>query len=179
MKTNKIQKRKVFKLIAQRYSLNASPRGFGLLEVVIGVAIISLAIFGLLSVAQNSLRVSEYSLREAQAGYLLLEGAEAVRFMRDVSWANIGNLSTSATYYISYSTTANTYATSTVNTFVDGVFSRSFTVADVNRDATSQDIVTPPSGIYDAGTKKITVNVSWYNRNATTTKSLDFYLTNI
>ena len=137
--------------------------GFGLLEVVLGVARISISVFGLLSVAQNSLRVSEYSLREAQAGYLLLEGAEAVRFMRDMGWTNVGNLSTSATYYITYSITTNTFATSTVDTFIDGVFSRSFTVSDVNRDA-SDDMVAAPAEIYDSGTKKITVNMSWFNR---------------
>lgn len=156
---------------------NKKDKGFGLLEIVIGVAIISLSVFGLLSVAQNSLRVSEYSLREAQAGYLLLEGAEAVRSMRDVAWSYVENLSTSVTYYLVYSTSTNTFATTSTNTFIDGIFSRSFTVADVLRDGTTYDIA--PSGIYDAGTKKITINVSWYNRNATTTKSLDFYLTNI
>ena len=152
--------------------------GFGLVEIVIGSAIISLALLGVLSVAVNSVRVSEYSLREAQAGYLLLDGGEAVRSMRDISWANISGLSTTTTYYLTFSTSTATsrFATTSTNIFVDGIFERSFTTKDVFRDG-SDNI--SPTGTYDAGIRKIKMNVSWWNRGATTTKSAEFYLTNI
>lgn len=151
-------------------------RGFGLIEVVFGSVIISLSLFGILSVTKNSLRVTDHALRSAQAGYLLLEGAEAVRSMRDISWINISGLSNGTTYYLTFSTITNRFATSSVNILVDGIFERSFTVADVFRNGID-DIA--PSGTQDDGTKKISMNVSWFNRNATTTKSADFYLTNI
>ena len=151
-------------------------RGFGLIEVVFGSAIISLTLFGILSVAKNSLRVTDYALRSAQSGYLILEGAEAVRAMRDVNWINISGLTTATTYYLTFSTETNRFATTSVNTLVDGIFERSFTLADVFRNG-SDDIAS--SGTNDPGTKKITVNVSWFNRNSTTTKTVDFYLTNI
>ncbi|MEK7558365.1 MAG: hypothetical protein AAB507_00885 [Patescibacteria group bacterium] len=150
--------------------------GFGLVEVVIGSAIISLALLGVISVASNSLRVADHSLREAQAGYLLLEGGEALRSMRDISWTNINGLSTTTTYYLAFSTTTNRFATTSANSFVDGIFERSFTTSDVFRNGS--DNITA-SGTYDSGTRKIRMNVSWRERGATTTTLTDFYLTNI
>ena len=151
-------------------------RGFGLIEVVVGSTIISLSLIGILSVISNSLHLVDNSLRKAQAGYLMLEGGEAVRSMRDISWANINGLSTTTTYYLTFSTPTGRFATTSENTFIDGIFERSFTTADVFRN-TSDDISL--SGTYDAGIRKIRMNVSWWNRNATTTTTTDFYLTNI
>ena len=146
------------------------------MEVVIGSAIISLSLIGVISVANNSLRVAELSLRKAQEGYLLLEGGEALRSMRDISWTNISGFSTGTNYYITFSTTTNRFATTSINSFADGIFERYFTVSNVYRNG-SDDI--SDSGTLDSGTKKIRINVSWRSRNATTTTFADFYLTNI
>lgn len=151
-------------------------RGFGLVEIVLGSAIITSAFFGVLSVAKNSLRVNEVQLREAEAGYLLLEGEEAVRSMRDISWTNINGLSTTTTYYISFSTTTGRFSTSTQYQLIDSIFERSFTTSNVYRNGS--DVISQ-SGTYDAGTRKINMNISWLNRNATTTITANFYLSNI
>jgi len=152
-------------------------RGFALIEIVFAAAIVSLSLTGVLSVAQQSLRLSEFSLREAQAAFLLDEGAEAVRGMRDVQWTNISGLSTSTTYYLSFQSGANAgFATTTTNTYLDGIFERSVRVAEVYRDGNDR---IASSGTLDTGTRKVRVEVSWQNRGATTTRAVELYLSNI
>src|SRR3989339_357200 len=50
--------------------------------------------------------------------------------------------------------------------------------ARVNRDNATKDIVTS-GGTSDAGTKLITVTVSWKEGGTTVTKTLQFYLTDV
>lgn len=148
-------------------------RGFGLIEIVVGVSILSIFLVGIGSVAQRSLLASRLSLQETKANFLLEEGSEVMRFFRDTAWVNIGGLSTTTTYYLAY---GSGWATTTTANKVDGIFTRTIAVADVKRDA-NDDIAS--TGTYDAGTKKITVTISWQNGLATSTKSVQFYLTDI
>lgn len=147
--------------------------GFGLIEMVVGVSILAISLVGIGAVAQRSLMLSRQSLQETQANFLLEEGSEVVRFFRDTNWTNISKLSTTTTYYLTY---GSAWATTTVANKVDGIFTRSVTVADVKRNG-SDDIAS--SGTYDAGTKKITATISWQNGLATSTKTVQFYLTDI
>ncbi|MEK7661875.1 MAG: hypothetical protein AAB355_00015 [Patescibacteria group bacterium] len=150
--------------------------GWSLIEIIVGSAIVTLSIFGVLSVAKSSLEASERALRTAQAGFILSEGAEAVRSMRDSLWQNISLLSTTTVYRLSFSTSTNKFATTTGVVSIDGLFDRTFSVRDVARDGNGN---IASSGAYDSGTKKIIMNVSWLSRAATTTKSVEFYISNI
>ncbi|MDP3958180.1 MAG: hypothetical protein Q8Q36_01800 [bacterium] len=157
--------------------LQTAPRGFGLVEVVLGSGIVTAALFGILTVASQSLRVSDRALREVQATFLLEEGAEAIRSMRDRGWENIAGLSTTTAHFLSFSTsTPARFATTSENSYIDGMFLRSFTVASVRRDGSDRIAA---SGALDPGTRKFTVEVAWQERGATTTKSLEFYLSDI
>lgn len=149
-------------------------RGFGLIEIVVGSSIITLALFGILAVAQQSLRISDYSLKDVQAGFLAEEGAEAIRSIRDRSWQQFYSIPVSTTQYLSFAP-GTAFATTTANNYIDG-FERSFSVMPVYRDASDRIAV---SGTLDTGARKVQVVVSWQNRGATTTKTLDFYLTDI
>jgi Tfp pilus assembly protein PilV len=151
-----------------------SSSGFGLIEVVIGAAIISISLFGIVSLFGKSIQISREIGKKVQAGFLLEEGAEAVRIMRDSSWSNISTLNNSTDYYLVFAN--GTWATSTVNTFIDGKFERKFTLSDVYRDG-NDDIA--PSGTLDTGIKKVNISVSWFGKNATTTESVSLYLANI
>lgn len=152
-------------------------KGFGLVEVVLGSGIATAALFGVLMVASHSLRVSDHALREVQAAFLLEEGAEALRSLRDSGWGNISGLSTTTAHYLSFATgTPARFATTSQNAYIDGMFSRSFTVADVQRDGSDRIAA---SGVLDAGTKKFAVDVAWQERGATTTRTLELYLSDI
>jgi len=111
-----------------------------------------------------------------QASLLLEEGLETARFLRDASWANVSVPATGTTYYLTWSGT-NWATSTTANVYVDGRFERTLRLDDVYRDG-SDDIV-PSGGTLDVGTRKATVTVSWWDRTATSTRTISTYLTNI
>jgi len=148
--------------------------GFGLIEIVIGSAIFALSILGISSYYQQALQVSQKTGKFVQAGFLLEEGMEIAKYFRDTSWTNISGATPGATYYLSWN--GSSWATSTTNIFIDGIFERTLIIDNVNRD--SNDDIVSGGGTLDAGTKKATVSVSWNDRGATTTKTISTYLTN-
>lgn len=149
--------------------------GFGLMEIIIGVAIISASLFSLAAVSQISLRLAQTSKQNIKAGFLLEEGVEAIKFLRDSGWdANITPLTTGTSYYLNFN--GISWESTGVNNYIDGVFERSFIIEDVYRDA-NDDIA--ESGNPDLNTKKVSVFVSWNTQTGTTTKSISTYITNI
>jgi type II secretory pathway pseudopilin PulG len=160
----------------KKYQKNIlSKKGFGLIEIVVGVSLLGAVLVAIGSVAQRSLVVARLSLQETQANFLLEEGTEVMRIFRDTSWVNISGLSTTTTYYLTYS--SGDWATTTTLTKVDGLFTRTVNVSDVARDA--NDDIVKTGGTVDTGTKKITVRLDWPTGYGTTTKAVEFYLTDI
>jgi type II secretory pathway pseudopilin PulG len=151
-------------------------RGFGLLEAVVGVAVISLTLIGLTSLFHSYLRVERENIATTQAIFLLEEGAELMRSLRDKSWsAEIAPLTSGTQYYISLNDGAVSVSETPV--FVDGMFERFITLEDVNRDGDG-NIVTS-GGTLDPGTKTVTVSVAYPGRAGTTTKTLSTYLADV
>ncbi len=149
-------------------------RGFGLIEIVIGAAILTTSLLGISFYYQQALNVSQRTGNFVRAGFLMEEGIEVAKFFRDTNWTNISGFTPGATYYLSWNGT--TWATTTTNTFIDGTFERTLVVDNISRDA-NDDIVSS-GGTLDAGTKKATVSISWNEKGATTTKRVSTYLTN-
>lgn len=148
--------------------------------MLFGAAILSVALLAIASFFQNAYRMSAATRAQVQSGYLLEEGVEAIKLIRDSGYANgFGKLSTTTTYYLSWATTTSRWATTTTNTYIDGKYERKFTVADVRRDGQSQDIVTA-GGVYDVNAKKVTMTVSWKDsKGATSTRSIATYMFNL
>lgn len=148
-----------------------------MLEVLIVASIVTVAFIASLAVAQKSIQVSRQSIHASQAAFLLEEGAEAVRVLRDNAWTNITALSTSTTYYPTF--TANTWTLSTTPNTID-IFNRTVELDPVYRDSSSDDILPPGgSGTLDTGTMLVNVNVSWSEGTQNKTKTLSFYINNI
>jgi Tfp pilus assembly protein PilV len=150
-------------------------KGGMMVEVLVAVAIITIAVLSATAVAQKSVTVSRQSTHNLQAAFLLEEVAEAVRVARDDNWTNISNLTSGTTYYPTFS--GGTWTFSTTPNTVDS-FTRTVVLADVNRDSTSGDIVSS-GGTLDAGTKLVTVNATWSEGTNNLSKSLSFYITNL
>lgn len=145
-----------------------------MVEVLIAVSIITASILSAMAVAQKSIYVSRQAFHSTQASFLLEEGAEAVRVLRDNAWTNISSLTPNTNYYPTFS--GGTWTLSlTPNTV--GIFTRTATIATVNRDNTTKDI--SGTGTNDPGTKLVTVTVSWVEGGTTVTKTLQFYIMNI
>jgi len=154
-------------------------RGFSLIEVVVGAAIISISFLGLMTLASTSFYLMEQGERYVQASFLLEEGTEALRVLRDSGWQeNIGSLNVETSYCLVFSTFNNSWGVASSSAYIDGIFERSFILYDVNRDHSSDDIV-DSGGVLDPNTKKVVMSVSWLSRKGTTTKSISTYLMDI
>ncbi len=156
--------------------LNISKSGFSLIEVVVGLAIISVSFFAMSSVAASFVRISTTTTHNLQATLLLEESVEALRSIRDAGWtSNIASMTNETWYGLAFSTSTNKWATTTAITQIDNIYYRRFKTSAVYRDS-NDDIAS--SGTLDTGTKKFTVEVYWRARGATSTKTVSTYLTN-
>ncbi len=157
---------------------NKKQNGFGILEIVLAVAIVSGSLYALASVFILSGRTVELSRERLTASFLMEEGLEVLRFLRDSSWdGNIGTLAAGTDYYLSFNETTSTWSIQTAaTTQIDGVFDRSFRVENVLRDG-GDNIAA--SGTADPETKKIIMKVSWFSRNQSQVSTLEAYLMDI
>lgn len=152
-------------------------RGSVLVEIIVGSAIIALAIVGITSAFNTYLNYALSNQKNIQSAYLLEEGLEVFSFFRDQSWSNVSKLSTTTTYYLVFlESPTNHWATTTTPQYVDGQFLRSFTISDVKRDV-NDDIAV--SGTYDSNIKMITASIDYFQGHGTTTKSISTYISNL
>ncbi len=151
-------------------------KGSAMVEIIIGSAII---LSGILTISVSFNTYLQFALsnqKNVEANYLLQEGLEAMSFLRDVGWTNnFGSLSTTTTYYLTWN--GSRWATTTAEQYIDGIFLRSVAVSDLKRD--SNDDLSTTTGTYDPNIKQVAVTVSYYQGQATTTKTLNRYIANI
>jgi Tfp pilus assembly protein PilV len=149
--------------------------GFGLIEMLVGAAVLSSSLLGISTFFQASLQVSGTTESAIQGDYLLEEGVEGVKLLRDASYTNnIQTLSTTTPYYLLWN--SSSWIATTTSALIDNTFERKFSIADVKRDA-NDDIAS--TGTIDPKTKLVTVSVAWSSKGATTTRSIGTYLTNL
>jgi Tfp pilus assembly protein PilV len=155
-------------------------KGVSIVEVLIASAIIMTSVVSIMGVYGGLTSIAIRNTSKVQAGMLLDEGAEALRFMRDVSWnTNINPLINGTTYTLYWDHTVSNYGwrATTTKDLIDDQFDRTFVLSAVNRDATTFNIVSS-GGILDTGTRRATITVSWFDGVATTSKSIVMYLFN-
>ncbi len=160
----------------QKFSINKS-FGFALVELMIACALVATITITLLSYGQKGLGLSSMVLRQTQAAYLLEEGAEAVKTLRDADWANMSSLSVGTEYYLDFNTTSGMWELSTTASMIDGLFTRKIVFSSVYRDA-NDDIVSS-GGTLDSGSLKVLVSVSWMTSEGANSKNLTFYVFDI
>jgi len=122
------------------------------------------------------LRISFENLHRAQATFIAEEGIESIKILRDQSWSEkIALIPFGETYRITWNEGLVELALGA--SYIDGMFDRTIVFEEVGRDSNG-DIV-EQGGTPDEGTRKLTVNISWFSRNATTTKSMSTYVTDL
>ena len=161
------------KIKNQQHKKKNTIAGSVLVEILIAASIILITFLILTATLQKSVQVAQLSLARQQASLLAEEGAEAIKLIRDTSWASITAVPTNTTQYLVFS--GGTWAVTSTPSSIDG-FTRTITVDDVMRDATD-DIAS--NGTLDAGTKKITIAVSWQAKGVSRTENLVLYIANI
>lgn len=152
-------------------------RGFTIVEVLLAISIFVLFLVAVAAYYKKILDVSKDTTYHIQAGFLIEEGFEAMKLLRDTSWsANIAPLAAGTKYYLDWN--GSTWTTTTVPQKIEYVFTRSIEASDVYRDG-SDNIAASP-GTLDAGTKKVKVSVSWTSKGgrATTTDTAETYIMN-
>ncbi|MDO8510319.1 MAG: hypothetical protein Q7S15_01705 [bacterium] len=150
-------------------------RGFGLVEVLIGASILGASLVGMVAAYNRYLRASFVNTDSIKAAFLLEEGLEAVRSLRDDGWdMMVAPLAVGTNYFLAFEN--GKWKATTINIFLDSKFERRFVFADVYRDG-NDDIVS--SGTLDTGTRKVTVTVSWATTYGTSTKTIASYITDM
>lgn len=146
-----------------------------MVEAVISVTIASSFLFVLGGVNFAYLRLAFGESDKIQAAFLAEESLEVVRFLRDSSWDNnISTLSAGVDYYPVFDGSAWTLSNSTSTV---GIFYRKINLSEVYRDINDNIVTT--GGTLDQNTYLITSTVSWQERNATSTKIISTYITDV
>ena len=158
--------------------LAASGNGFGLVEIMIATAIITIAFFAFAQAGAMSLKLLRVEKTNLEATLLAQEGIEAVRAARDEQWTNVSGLSDGVHYYPIVEN-GKWKLTSTSPGLINGKFNRYVVFTGVIRYSSGpdQDKIAPAGagGTYtDTGTR----HVSSFVTKGSKTIQLDTYLTN-
>jgi hypothetical protein len=150
-----------------------SKKGIGLIEVVVGAALILVLFSGIISAFNFYLKGAVSLTDNIKAEFLAVEGVEALRSIRDDGFGSFSGIPRATNNYISFN--GSKWQSTTTPEIIDGVYSRSFQVRDVMRDGSGQ---IAPSGTIDPDTLLVEVRVSWADRGKNTERILSTYLTN-
>ncbi len=123
-------------------------KGFMMVEVIIASSIMLIVTIATMTVVQKGISISHQSLHATQASFLLEEGGEAVRTIRDSDWSNISSLSTSTVYYpvFSHSTTWTARSAAEQNSWRSIAYGNGLFVA-VSADGSNR-VMTSPDGSF-------------------------------
>lgn len=132
--------------------------GMSLVEMIVVASIAALVFVGLSQAETLALRLLRAERQNLEATLLAGEALEAVRAVRDESWANISSLATDGTLYYPLIENGKWAATTTAPSLINGMYTRSLLFNQVSRDAQDRIAV---SGANDPSTRKATARVSW------------------
>lgn len=152
-------------------------KGFTLIEVVLGVGILTMFFLANALYYEQARRVSEQTTRRIQSGFLLEEGVEAVKLMRDAGWsARVATLTNGTRYYLHWDGSA--WLATTTPEQIENIFTRFFVLSPVERDA--GDNIVSSGGVLDPGSRKAVVTVEWdTQKTASSSESIETYITNL
>jgi|SRR3989344_4931450 len=156
--------------------------GYGLIEIVVAIALVVTFVSSIAAAAHFELRAVNESARRSQVAFLLEEGVEAVRSIRDRGWtAGIQPLVSGTVYYPVFSIQWKLVTTDPGP--LDGRFTRTVVVGDIYRRDSDADIVDVSSGdpkTIDPSTKLVTVTVQWTGTGGgTQTQAIATYITDL
>ena len=151
-------------------------KGISLIEVIIASSIISLSMIYIANVYGNFLKLSLENTDKVQAVFLLDEGVETIKTMRNYAWSTVASSTAGTSYYLVWQN--GRWQSTTTPSVIDNKFIRKFTVADVYRDASTLNIVNS-GGVLNTDSKLVSFDVSWNYKGATSSKQTSFYIFNI
>ena len=140
--------------------------GFGLIEILVSSAVITVSLVALVVATQLSYKIIAENSKKVRAEFLAEEGVEAARTMRDQSWSsNISARASGTSYYPLFATSTNLWSLNEAGSEpLDGIFTPTITLEDVYRRNSDDAIVSstsPESKTLDQGTREVISKVLW------------------
>lgn len=149
--------------------------GQSLMELLVAVGVGVIIILTGVSTVAVYLRVSSQDITFQHANFFAQELIDNVNVTAEGEWSKIVNAASNS--YLATSTMGFAVISGQENRAIDStIYTRYFYSTSVCRDA-GESIVDCSSGIDDPFTKKLNVKVEWLYRNATTSISLEKFLT--
>ena len=131
-------------------------RGFSVVEIIVGAAVIAFSVTAILGVFQIYLKVSVRNSNKTQAVSLIGDAGEALHIMRDMSWnTNIAPLLDNTTYYLVWN--GSSYEATTTETLIQNKYIRTVILSPIYRDGQDQIV---SSGTLDENTRIATIQVT-------------------
>lgn len=154
---------------------NNPKNGFGVLEILIVIAFVSMAFSGVYQLFLSSTWTLQHGARKVEALYLAQEGIEVVRTLQKKSWTDsILTLTDGTAHYPVLS--GNEWTLSLTDPGpINSLYTRTVVLNIAYRNA-DDDI--SDSGVEDPKTKKVTSRVTWVERGSNREVMLETYLTN-
>jgi prepilin-type N-terminal cleavage/methylation domain-containing protein len=150
--------------------------GFGLVEIIVSIAIVTLIGTFASSAWTQYIKVNTRSNNLSRSAIITSEVSEALIMWRDTSWSTrINSLTKNTPYYVSWNGSA--YSTSTTAVAFQGNYAARFTLSQVNRDGSSN--VVSSGGTLDANTLKATVVVSLLSSTSTPISTSELLIHNV
>jgi type II secretory pathway pseudopilin PulG len=159
-------------------NLFGNEKGFSLIDILVAIAIVSVALVSLLGLASFSLATSTLIRQANQANNIAQETIEIVRNFRDgTTWDvdGLGKLATSTDYHPEKTGSPPKWQLIQGEETI-GIFKRKVVFKDVFRDSDSN--IVESGGNFDPNTKKVIVDVSWQEKGRTHLVEITTYLTN-
>lgn len=142
----------------QKLKKQCSEEGVGIIDVIISIAVVSVAFWGFSQIAILGFKILERSEIATEAAYLAEEGIEAVKSVRNESWStNIAILNVGQDYFPMVSGTKWILVTDDPG-LINNRLKRTVTFDRVYRDANDN---ISEIGTEDPGTRKVTASIFW------------------
>lgn len=129
-------------------------------EAVIGVSLAGLILVYSVYAINTYVNSGRDIAEKTQALYLVEDGLELIRYVRDNGWTKISSIPLNQTRYLE--TTSTGVSVSVTPEILNG-YTRSFIIQDVYREPGTDDIVasTTAGSVADTDSKYVTMTVSW------------------
>lgn len=154
---------------------NISPKGFGLVEILLVIGVGMATFLGIEQYLNISLRATLQDSHQTEALYRAKANLEMARAVRDEDWALISGLTIGNQYSFLPDASSPQKIITQSGTKVEGRYTVWITTSAVQRDV-NDDIVS--AGTIDPNTLKINSNVSWLENGATKQITYSEYLVN-
>ena len=152
-------------------------RGFGLLEVVVSIAITSVLAVSFVTLLSYSKSLSRHNLDVLKAELYLIETVEQIRELEHSSWTTLDTTVCEHPAKCHVEESSGAWIIVSGGEELDSKFERALYINDVYRDqAAFPNTLVTSGGVLDPDSKKILVQLKWINTSGSHSKEIEIYV---